>query len=369
MGIYFFLWRSGMVVRFRNWARRLSPRLSVQCLLVVPLFMAAVSLLQFPLDYYSGFLLEHRFDLSTQSFASWLADWGKGFVLTTALMVFLIWILYLIIRRSPRRWWFYFWLATIPVTLGVILLQPLIADPLFFKFTPLERTQPELTARIEEMLGRAGLEIPRDRIFEMDASSKTKAINAYVTGIGASKRVVIWDNTLEKLEPEEILLVVGHETGHYALGHIPREFALIELVALGFVFAGFVAALKIVGKWGPPTGLEGAGDLASLPVMFLVLAVISFFSSPAICAISRHYEHQADQYGLELAYGVVPDPNAAEARSLQVLGEEDLEDPDPDSFIQFWLYTHPPLDERMRFATSYKPWSEGKPLELMHPRK
>jgi STE24 endopeptidase len=100
----------------------------------------------------------------------------------------------------------------------------------------------------------------------------------------------------------------------------------------------------------------------------LVLTVISFLASPAICAISRHYEHQADQYGLELAYGIVADPNAADARSFQVLGEEDLDDPDPSPFIEFWLYTHPPIEERIRFALSYKPWAEGKPLELVHPR-
>jgi STE24 endopeptidase len=284
-------------------------------------------------------------------------------------MVFLIWVLYLIIRRSPRRWWFYFWLFTIPVTLGVILLQPLVIDPLFFKFTPLEGSRPELTTRIEAMLDRAGLAIPRDRIFEMNASSKTKTVNAYVTGIGASKRLVIWDNTLEKLTPDETLLVVGHETGHYVLEHIPKEFVLIELVSLIFIYLGFVAVRKLAAHWGERTLLEGVGDLASLPLLFLVLTAITFLASPAICAISRHYEHQADQYALEIAHGVVPDPSTADARSFQVLGEEDLSDPDPNPFIKFWLYTHPPLEERIRFALDYKPWAEGKPLELVHPHE
>lgn len=368
-GIYFLLWRGKIAVLFRQWVRQVSPRHFVQCLIFVPLFMAAVSLLEFALVYYSGFVLEHRFDLSTESFASWLGDWGKSFALTTALRVFLIWILYLVIRHSPRRWWLYFWLVTLPITLALILIQPVIADPLFYKFTPLEKTQPELTTRIAEMLGRAGLEIPRSRIFEMDASSKTKTVNAYVTGIGASKRVVVWDNTLKKLTPDETLLVVGHETGHYVLDHIPKEFVLIELVTLGFIFFGFIGAGRLIHHWGGRTGLEGVGDLASLPVLFLVLTALSFFASPLIGAISRHYEHQADQYGLEVAYGVVPDPNASEARALQVLGEEDLADPDPNPFIKFWLYTHPPLDERIRFAKSYKPWVEGKPLEFVHTQK
>ncbi len=369
LAIYYLAWRVRVGVLFRDWARRVSRRHFVQTLIFVPLFLATVSLAQFPLDYYSGFIVEHRFNLSTQGIASWLADWGKSFAISTIFLVFLIWVLYLIIRHSSRRWWFYFWLFTIPVTLGVILLQPLIIDPLFFKFTPLENTQPQLATKIEEMLARSGLDIPRQRIFEMNASSKTKTVNAYVTGLGASKRLVIWDNTIEKLTPDETLLVVGHETGHYALGHIPKEFALIELVSLIFIFLGFVAVEKSVSRWGTRTGLENVGDLASLPVLFLALTAVSFLASPAICAISRHYEHQADQYGLELAYGTVPDPNTADARAFQVLAQEDLADPGPSPIIKFWLYTHPPLEDRIRFALSYKPWAEGKPLELLHPPK
>lgn len=369
LGIYFLLWRGKVAVVSRQWTRRVSSRHFVQCLLFVPLFVTAVSVLQFPLDYYSGFVLEHRFDLSTQSFTSWLADWGKNLVLTTLLGVFVVWIFYWVVRRSPRRWWLYFWLVSIPLALGFMLIQPYVVDPLFFKFTPLEKTQPALTARIEQMLGHAGLEIPASRLFEMDASTKTKTVNAYVAGIGASKRVVVWDNTLRKLNADETLLVLGHETGHYVLGHILKVFALIEGVALALFFLGFVAVNRMVERLGPRTGVEGVGDLASLPVLLLALTVLTFFGSPIFCGISRHYEHQADQFGLEVSYGVVADPNAAETRSLQVLGEEDLADPDPHPLIKFWLYTHPPLDERIRFAASYKPWAEGKPLELVRPAR
>ncbi len=368
LGVYFFLWRARVALAFRNWARGVSPRPVVQCLIFAPLFFVTVSLLEFPLEYYSGFVLERRFGLSTQTFASWLADWGKALGITVVSGVFIVWILYAVIRRSPRRWWFYFWLVSVPLTLGMILIEPVVIDPLFFKFTPLEKTQPALSARIELMLHRAGLEIPTWRIFEMDASTKTNAVNAYVNGIGSSKRVVIWDTTLRSLSEDETLLVLGHETGHYVLGHIPRGFVLFELGALIAFGIGFALVERMVKRLGPGTGLEGVGDLATLPVLLLVLTVLSFLSTPIYCGFSRHVEHQADQFGLEVAYGVVPDPNAAEARSLKILGEQDLEDPDPGPFIKFWLYTHPPLDERIRFARSYKPWAEGKPLELVHPK-
>jgi Zn-dependent protease with chaperone function len=369
LAVYFFLWRAGIAALFRDWARRTSPRLFIQCLVFAPLFVIVVSLMEFPLDYYSGFALEHRFDLSTQGFASWLGDWSKNLAITAVLAVLVIWVLYGVIRRSPRRWWFYFWLVTIPLALALILVQPLLIDPLFYKFWPLEKTHPALTARIEQMLDHAGLKIAAPRIFEMDASAKTKTVDAYVTGLGASQRVVVWDNTLRKLDEDETLLVLGHEVGHYALDHIPKEFALVELVVLALFFLGFNWLERMVERAGPGTGVESVGDLASLPVALLVLTVLYFLSSPVINAISRHYEHQADQFGLEVAYGVVPDPNSAEARSLQVLGEEDLADPDPSPFIKFWLYSHPPLDERIRFAVSYKPWTEGKPLELVQPHR
>ncbi len=367
--VYFLLWRAKMAVALRERARRVSRRHLVQCLVFAPLFFLSVRLLLFPFDYYSDFVVEHRFGLMSQGFGSWMADWGKGLMLFIIVGTLMVWIFYAIVRRSPRRWWFYFWAATIPITLFLMLIGPFVVEPLFYKFTPLDATQPALVTRIETMLQRAGLQIPRSRILEMNASSKTNTLNAYVSGLGASKRVVVWDTTLKKMTDDETLLVLGHETGHYVLHHILKEFVLIELVALALIALGFVAVRGLIRRFGSRTGLEGEGDLASLPLMLLVLTALTFLSSPLVNGISRHYEHQADQFALEVTYGVVPDPNAAEARAFQILGEQDLADPDPSPFIVFWLYSHPPLSQRIRFALDYKPWTEGKPLQFVHPGK
>jgi Zn-dependent protease with chaperone function len=407
LAIYAFLWRTGFAVVLREWVRRVSAPRFVQGVLFVSLFLTVVRVLEFPLDYYWGFALEHRYDLSTQGFASWMADWAKGLGLTAVAGIILVWVFYALVRRSPRRWWLYFWFASIPITLAFILIEPYVVEPLFYRFTPLEKTQPALTDRIEKMLAHAGLAIPRSRIYEMDASTKTRIVNAYVSGWGASKRVVVWDTTLSKLNSDETLLVVGHEAGHYVLHHIPKEFALDETLFLLLFYVGFVLINRIVAttchsepftvipipqlrernlalmsrKSGEArveklltprlsdldfsTGVEGVGDLASLPIVLLVLTLLVFVASPAISGISRHYEHQADQFGLEVAYGIVANPNTADVQSFQILGEEDLEDPDPNPFIRFWLYTHPPLEERIRFAASYRPWAEGKPFEFV----
>jgi Zn-dependent protease with chaperone function len=394
LAIYAFLWRIGFAVVLREWVRRVSARRFVQCIFFVSLFLTAVRVLEFPLDCYWGFTLEHRYDLSRQGFGSWMADWAKDLGLTAVAGIILVWVFCWLVRRSPRRWWLYFWFASIPITLAFILIEPYVVEPLFYRFTPLERTQPALTERIEKMLGRAGLAIPRSHVYEMDASTKTRLVNAYVSGLGASKRVVVWDTTLEKLNSDQTLLVLGHEAGHYVLHHIPKEFALDETLFLVLFYLGFVVLNEIVERENATTchskrseeshtslpfqseiprfarndirtGVEGVGDLASLPIVLLVLTVLVFVASPALNGISRHFEHQADQFGLEVAYGVVADPNTADVQSFQILGEENLEDPDPNPFIRFWLYTHPPLEERIRFAASYKPWAEGKPLELV----
>jgi STE24 endopeptidase len=365
IAVYLLLWRARIALTFREWARKVSWRLFVQCLIFVPLFVAAAALLKLPFNFYSGYVLEHRFGLSTQGLASWFGDWGKGLGILAAIRFILAWVFYAVVRRSPRRWWFYFWLASIPLVLGYILIEPFAIAPLFYKFTPLEKTQPALVVRIEAMLKHAGLSIPPERILEMDASSRTKEVDAYVTGLGASKRVVVWDTTLKTMGSDELLLVLGHETGHYALYHIPKEFALDEAVALLLFYLGFLVLNRLVERVGPLGGVEGVGDIASLPLVLTVLTLLVFLSDPAVNGISRYFEHQADQFGLEVAYGVVPNPNASEVHSLQVLGDVDLADPDPSPFIKFWLYTHPPLDDRIRFAASYKPWAEGKPMKLL----
>jgi len=365
-GIYLFLWRAGVARVFRDWAFHASPRLFLQCLVFVPVFLVVASLLGLPLEYYSGYVIEHRFNLSTQGLGSWLGDWGKGLGVNILMGTLLAWIFYAVVRRSARRWWFYFWLVSIPIVLAVLAAQPYVFDPLFFRFTPLEKTQPVLTDHIQTMLAHAGLQIPRARIFEMEASAKTKTLDAYVAGLGASKRVVVWDTTLKKMDVDATLLTVGHEAGHYVLDHIPKEFALDELGFLFLFYLGFVCVNRLVARFGASTGIEGVGDFASLPIALLVLTVLVFLASPFISGVSRYYEHQADQFGLEVAYGVVADPNAAEIRALQTLGEEDLADPAPSPFIKFWLYDHPPLEERIRFAATYRPWAEGKPLELVH---
>src|SRR6266478_2157303 len=256
--------------------------------------------------------------------------------------------------------WLSFWFPAVLILFGLIVISPLVIDPLFNKFEPLNKEHPDLVASIEKLTKHAGVPIPPERIFLMEASRKTNAINAYVTGLGASKRVVIWDTTIQKTSNDECLFIVGHELGHYVLGHVRQGFlvgAAGLLVAFYLLFRGLHWALD---RWAGDWKLYGQEDWASLAVLLLLLQVLLFVSSPVISGCSRMQEHAADVYGLEVIHGLVPNSEEVAAHAFQVLGELDLSDPNPPPFITFWLYSHPPLADRLVFAHNYDPWSKGE---------
>ncbi|MBZ5552375.1 MAG: M48 family metallopeptidase [Acidobacteriia bacterium] len=359
LALFYFLMRLQWPVQFARWAEGRGTRRRIfQVLIFAPLFLVTLQVMTFPVDYY-GEHLEKKFGLSVQSFGSWMLDWLKGLVLGVILGTFLIWILYGVIRRSPRRWWFYFWLATIPIAVFLIFLQPYVIEPLFYKFTPLQETQPKLTGRLLEVVGRAGLDIPESKMYEMNASTKVKALNAYVSGLGSSKRVVVWDTTINKMTPDEIAFVFGHEAGHYVLHHIPKLIALTLLVILVLFYLGYRLVNWAIPRWQDWSGVNRLEDWGSLTFLLLFITILSFVSNPLLNGISRHFEHQADIYGLEVTHGLVPDGPQNAARAFQILGEVDLGDPDPGEFIKVWLYGHPPVAERVAFALEYNPWGEG----------
>ncbi|HYL63794.1 MAG TPA: M48 family metallopeptidase [Candidatus Methylomirabilis sp.] len=349
----------GIAARFRNWSERMSDARSVQAFIFVPLLVFTVDLVSLPVGAVGHSLARH-FEISVQGWGPWFADWGKEQVLMIGLALLLALILSAVMRKSPRRWWLYFWLASLPLSIFLTFVSPWFIDPLFNQFTPLEASQPQLVAKIEKLTARAGVPIPANRMFLMSASKKTNAVDAYVTGLGASKRVVIWDTTIQKATTNETLFIVGHELGHYVLGHVWKGvlfFAALLLVGLYALFRAFHWAL---GRWGGDWRIYGAEDWAAFAVLLLLVYIGMFLASPVANAFSRMQEHEADVYGLEVIHGIVPDAANVAGQSFQVLGQEDLADPDPPAFIVFWLYSHPPLSERLTFAETYDPWANGE---------
>lgn len=350
--------------RFRKWAERATSRRFLQAVLYAPLLLLSIDFVSLPISIWQQ-RLEREFHQSIESWGAWFLDWLKGEGLGMILAIFLVWILYAILRWSPRRWWFYFWLASIPILIFLLFISPFVLEPLYFQFKPLAQTQPALAADVEQLVHHAGLDIPQSRIYEMNASTKLKSVNAYVSGIGASKHVVVWDTTIALMTPPEILFVVGHESGHYVLHHIPKQIAFLSGVLLLFFFLGDRGLRALLARRGTRWSIRGIDDWASLPILLLLLSVLSFLFTPIDNAVSRHFEHQADQFGLEAIHGVVPDAPAAAARAFEILGEVNLEEPQPTWIDKIWFDDHPPVDERIRFARSYDPWAEGKSPEFV----
>lgn len=356
----FLILRLGIAARFRDIAENASEKRWVQGLVFVPLLLLLVDMLDLPVSIYWHRLSLH-YEQSVQGWGSWFWDWTKGEFLTLAFGVVLVLILFAVMRFSPRRWWLYFWFPAVLILLGLMVVTPLVIDPLFNKFEPLDKAHPDLVASISKLTKHAGVPIPPERMFLMLASQKTNRVNAYVTGLGASKRVVVWDTTLQKTTNDEALFIIGHELGHYVLGHVRTGFFLGAaglLVALYLLFHGLYWALD---RWGSDWKVAGAEDWASLAVLLLILQVLLFVASPAINWISRTQEHAADVYGLEVIHGLIPNSAEVAAHAFQVLGELDLSDPNPPPFIAFWLYSHPPVSDRLIFAHTYDPWSKGEP--------
>ena len=352
--------RLGSAAKFRDIAEAASDKKSVQCLVFVPLLILLTDLFELPIRIY-WHALSLRYQQSIQPWGSWIVDWSKEEALSVGLAVLLVFVLNFAMRKSPRRWWFYFWLAALPILLFFFFISPWFIDPLFNHFEPLAKGHPQLVNSIETLTQRAGVPIPRERMFVMKASEKTNQINAYVTGIGASKRVVIWDTTIQKTSTDEALFILGHELGHYVLGHVAIGFFFFAVSLLLALYVMYRALHWSLHRWGAQWKIRGPEDWAAIAVFLLWLEILSFISSPIANGFSRMQEHAADVYGLEVIHGIVPNSEEVAAHGFQVMGDLDLSDPNPPAFITFWLYSHPPLAERLVFAHAYDPWSKGEP--------
>jgi Zn-dependent protease with chaperone function len=351
--------RLGIAAKYRDLAMRWSENRFVQGLLFIPLLLLTLDVLELPFRMY-WHSLSLRYEQSVQHWGSWFWDWTKEELIWTGLFILLFLIMFWVIGKSPRRWWLYFWLAALPILVFFFYISPWFIEPLFYKFELLAEHHPELVASIEKVTQRAGLNIPANRMFLMRASEKTNQINAYVTGFGASKRVVVWDTTLEKTTPDETLFIFGHEAGHYVLGHIRDGLVFFAVSLFVALYVSYRALRWALDRWGKLWKVYGPQDWASLAVFLLILQILMFVASPVVNGFSRMQEHAADIYGLEVIHGLVPNSAEVAAHAFQVLGEVDLSDPNPPAFITFWLYSHPPLADRLVFAHSYDPWSKGE---------
>jgi Zn-dependent protease with chaperone function len=347
-----FLW-TGFSARIRDVAQRIGRRRFFVIGIYFVIFSVIGFVLDLPLSYYAGFVREHAYGLSNQTFGKWFGDAIKGLFVGICFGVAFLWLPFALVRRSPRRWWLYCGLLCIPFLLFVALISPIWIDPLFNKFGPMK--DKALEAKILELADRAGIQ--GSRVFEVAKSEDTNAVNAYVTGFGGTKRIVLWDTILAKLDERELLVVMGHEMGHYVLGHVWRMVVFFSFIIMATFYAIYRTAGWMIARNRSRFGFGELSDVAALPLIILLFNVYLFLISPVMLAFLRYHEHEADRFGLEITRD-----NHAAATAFVKLQQENLAVPRPGWLFTTWRASHPPLGDRIDFSNDYRPWERNEPL-------
>ena len=366
--VLFLLLRGRAGAGIAVWAGRLTGRAGggpfaerpfLQGLLVAPIWLLITAVIALPLELI-GHTAALRFGLSIEHWGAWWLDWIKGEALTLLVGTLVLSLLFVLLRRSPRRWWLWFWVIVQPFIILGVYLSPVVVDPIFNHFTPLTQKDPALVGRLEQVAALGGLHIPPQRMFVEDASRRSTGMNAYVTGIGDSKRIVVWDTTLAKLPTDEILAIYAHEQGHYVLHHIPKGIAFSAgLTFLLFALIGWLLP-RLVRRYGDAWHIDDISDWAVLPLLLLLSLALNFLSAPAANAFSRGEEHAADVYGEHLLAKILPDAAHVEVEDFNRLGRAWLDDPTPDRFVVWWTYSHPPTADRAQEAAQMGQGTEQK---------
>jgi STE24 endopeptidase len=351
---------SGLSARLRNLARRLGKFWFFTIGVYIVLYLALVFLIDLPLSYYQGFVRQHAYGLSNQTVGKWLRDSLIGFSIEAAACFLFLWIPYLLLAKSPKRWWIYTAILMVPFLFLTVFVKPIWIDPLFNTFGPMKKT--ELERSILSLADRAGIE--GSRVFEVDKSVDTKAVNAYVTGFLQTKRIVLWDTLIKKLEEHELLFVMGHEMGHYVLGHVVRSILLSSIVTLAGLFLIDRLGRWLVNRYHDRLGFADLADIASVPLMIMLLELVFLVLSPLGLAYSRHQEHEADRFALELTR-----TNHSAGLSFVKLQGENLSNPRPGLFYRIFRSSHPSIGERIDFCNSYHPWLSDQSASASEPAK
>lgn len=305
------------------------------------ILMVAVTIIDAPLSYYSGYILPHRYGLSTQSLSSWLLDLVKGLAISLPLELVAVLFVYWLLAVAPLSWWLWTGLAVLIFTSLLANLAPILFLPLFYKLTPLP--DGDVKRRALELAAQAHTKVRG--IFSMNMSSKTTEGNAAVMGLGNTRRIVIGDTLLQHYTPDEIEVVLAHELGHQVHSDIPKLIIFQTLTTLGGLYLVNVALHAVVGN---VTLYHGLADPATMPLVGAVLGIFGLVILPLTNSFSRWVEHQADVYALDST-----GKTDAFISAMTRLANQNLSELDPNPLVEFILYSHPAIGKRVAYAQGY----------------
>jgi STE24 endopeptidase len=307
-------------------------------------FFLSFQVVSLPLGYYAGYVLPHRFGLSTQTLSGWLKDLALEWGLTAVLGLPLLEATYWLLRAAGPAWWLWAGLGSLLLTIAISGLAPTLLMPLFNRFVPLGAEHAELVARLERLAGRAGARI--GGVFRFDMSRRTRAANAALTGLGATRRIILGDTLLESFTVDEVETVIAHELGHHVHRDIPTGILVSSLVTL----VGLFLADRFLDWGAAALGFGGPADVAALPLLALALGLFALLTLPLNNAYSRWREVRADQFAL----AITGQPQAF-ANAMTRLANQNLADADPEPWVVFLLYSHPPIRDRLALAAASPP--------------
>ncbi|HVF26123.1 MAG TPA: M48 family metallopeptidase [Anaerolineales bacterium] len=333
----------GWAIALRTWLSSFTSNQWLLVALFVAIFGGIYFLINMPISYYSGFVLPHRFGQSNQSFKDWVLDQIKGLAVGAPIGLLLLELLYLALRVTGDLWWL--WAAGGMLIFTVLLsnLAPILIMPLFNKYVPLGDEHKELAERLLALAKRANTKV--GGVFKFDMSKRTKSANAALTGIGSTRRIVLGDTLINEFSTDEIETVLAHELGHHVHRDIPF---LITFGTLSTALSLFLASLAL--KWAIGYfGFSGPADVAAFPALMLIFSAYGLITMPIDNAVSRWRERMADDYALQST-----SKSGAFASAFTRLANQNLGEVDPEPWVVFMFYSHPPLGERIEKAHTWK---------------
>ena len=339
-GVYFLAWLGfGWSQGLETWLESFTSNVWLLLVLYVVIMGGILFLINLPLSYYQGFILPHRYELSTQDLRGWIVDQLKGIAVGGVIGVVVLEIIYAVLRLSPGLWWL--WAALILLVFNVLManLAPVIIMPLFNKYLPLGEEHADLADRLLKLAQRSGTYVRG--VFKFDMSKQTRQANAGLTGLGNTRRIVIGDTLLNEFTQDEIETIMAHELGHQVNKDIPLGIlfgSVITLVGLYLASLGLSWGVRVLGFSSP-------ADVAAFPLFLIVLGLYGLVTMPLENSFSRWREKRADEYALRLTHN-----GTAYASALRRLANQNLADADPETWVEWLLYSHPALGKRITMA-------------------
>jgi STE24 endopeptidase len=310
------------------------------------LVIVLLHLIELPFAFYQGYVLEHRYDLSNETLSQWVTDQIKGFALAVVFGVAAVSTVYWAIRTFPEWWWAVAAAIFSVVSVGLVQLAPVVLLPMFYRFKPLNR--PALVDRLTRLAQQARTRVAG--VYEWALSAHTKKANAALTGIGATRRILLSDTLLENYSDDEIEVVLAHELSHHVHHDLWRGIAL----QAGLMLLGFFLAARALAAFADVFELRGADDPAGLLLLLLVGGVCSLAFMPLANAMSRAHERRADRYALETT-----GQPAAFISAMRRLSQQNLAEENPSRLVQWLFYSHPPIKQRIDAAQQFRAGGAG----------